>query len=162
MASIKDTAAFIIAAYPHKDELSNARLTKLVYLADWKHVLSTGNQITNVKWYFDNFGPFVKDVRDALEGDKTLFEIVPKKNIYGNDKVIFKLKDTNYKPILNDSEKASLSHVLDVTKSMYWAAFITLVYSTYPIASSERYSFLDLKAKAAEYQKPMPENSKVA
>ncbi len=58
MAQIKDIVIHILKNYPHKDELSNARVTKLVYLADWRHVLETKEQISSIKWYFDNYGPF--------------------------------------------------------------------------------------------------------
>jgi hypothetical protein len=39
MAELKDIIAYYCKQYPHKAELSKARLTKMVYLADWKSAI---------------------------------------------------------------------------------------------------------------------------
>ena len=60
---------YIIKNYPNqlKQELSNARLTKTVYLADWKQAIIKHRQISDIKWYFDNYGPFVNDIKHEAE-----------------------------------------------------------------------------------------------
>ncbi len=55
--------------------------------------------------------------------------------------------------IPHKEEKASLDYIIEVTKKLYWGDFIKLVYATHPIASSERYSYLNLIEKADEYKK---------
>ena len=35
MAKLVDVVGYLCEHYPHKAELSKARLTKMVYLADW-------------------------------------------------------------------------------------------------------------------------------
>ncbi len=50
MTELKDVMAYIIANYPFKGELSNARLTKMVYLTDWKNALLSGRQVTDISW----------------------------------------------------------------------------------------------------------------
>lgn len=62
------------------------------------------------------------------------------------------VRDRNYTPRLTDDERNSCDHIIEVTRKLYWAPFIKLVYSTHPIASSERHTFLDLVLKAAEYR----------
>jgi hypothetical protein len=134
-----------------RGELSNARLTKMVYLSDWHQAISHGRQISNIEWYFDNYGPFVTDVEQTAKEHADLFEIVIALNIYGQPKKAFSLKQEAFTPSLTYEEQASLDHVIDITHKLYWNDFIKLVYGTYPVASSERYSFLDLVRKAKEY-----------
>ena len=45
----------------------------------------------------------------------------------------------------------SIDHVINETKNLNWDQFIRLVYSTFPIASAERYTYIDLIEKAKEY-----------
>lgn len=153
MADLKDIIGYILQQYPHKSELSNARVTKMVYLADWKQMLNDRHQISGIDWYFDNYGPFVWDVKRAVDDNKDVFDIVHTMNGNGGTKTLFSLKPgKNNSFQLNDCEKKAIDAVIDNTKSLYWDDFITFVYSTYPVASNERYSSLDLKKAADEYQ----------
>lgn len=155
MAELHDVMAYLIKNYPDSmaHELSNARLTKMVYLADWHQALNEGRQITDIRWYFDNFGPFVKDVEDTAAEYDDLFVVDLGSNMYGQAKKTFALRDEDYEPELDDAERRSLDHIIEVTRKLFWAPFIKLVYSTHPIASSQRYTYLDLVAKAREYKR---------
>jgi hypothetical protein len=93
----------------------------------------------------------VKDIQREADRYRDLFEVHEGQNMYGATKRSFKLKK-KYAPLISDKERQSLDHIIDVTKRLYWDDFIRLVYSTHPIASSERYEFLDLAAKAREYR----------
>lgn len=154
MTQLRDVMAYLIRNYPDRmsDELSNARLTKMVYLADWRHVLETGQQITDISWYFDNYGPFVRDIEITAAFNPDMFQIEATRNMYGQSKKKFSLVNKDYQPNLKGSEKEALDHIIGVTQRLYWNDFIKLVYSTHPIASSERYSHLDLQEKAKAYQ----------
>ncbi|MBS0655153.1 MAG: SocA family protein [Verrucomicrobia bacterium] len=152
MNKIKEAVAYFTKNYLSKSDLSNARITKLIYLSDWHHAINYQSQITTINWYFDNYGPFVNDVFDAVCQHKDIFNIKIITNIYGSDKTIFILKDENYIPVLDESERQSLDHIINITQNLNWNDFIKLVYSTYPIASSQRYTHLDLLKKAREYK----------
>lgn len=154
MADLHDVMAYIIKQYPDSmgHELSNARLTKMVYLSDWHMALNAGRQISEIRWYFDNFGPFVRDVEVTAAARNDLFSVDVGFNPFGNRKKTFSLKNPGYEAKLTSQEKASIDHIIGVTKKLFWDDFIKLVYSTHPIASSERYTYLDLVAKAEEYQ----------
>ncbi|MER9642386.1 Panacea domain-containing protein [Mesorhizobium sp. M0239] len=154
MAQLHDVMAYLLQHYPANmaHELSNARLTKMVYLADWHQALTYGRQMTDIEWYFDNFGPFVRDVEQRAADMEELFVVDLGSNMYGQAKKTFSVRDRNYVPHLTGDEQNSCDHIIEVTRSLYWAPFIKLVYSTHPIASSERYTFLDLVRKAAEYR----------
>jgi hypothetical protein len=153
MASIKDALAYLLLNYPFKNELSNARVTKMVYLADWHHVLTSDRQVTTIKWFFDNYGPFVWDVKNTAEAENSLFRVAESSNYYRRPKCEFEMIDQNYRPELTISEQQSLQHVIDSTKELGWDDFIKLVYSTHPIVTSSRYTFLDLGEKAHEYRR---------
>jgi hypothetical protein len=153
MASIKDALAYLLLNYPFKNELSNARVTKMVYLADWHHVLKSDRQVTAIKWFFDNYGPFVWDVKNTAEAEKSLFRVAESSNYYRSPKCEFEMIDHSYRPELTISEQQSLQHVIDSTKELGWDGFIKLVYSTYPIVTSSRYTHLDLREKANGYRR---------
>jgi hypothetical protein len=150
MAVLKDIMAYIIVNYPHKLDLSNAKLTKMIYLSDWRHAIKYGTQISSIKWYFDNYGPFVWDIKDEAEKDDQ-FMVSELLNAYGTPKIVISLKNAKYIPRLSREEAYSVDHVIETSKKLNWDQFIRLVYSTYPIISSEKYTYLDLAQKAKEY-----------
>ncbi len=154
MTALKDIIAYVCKTYPSnlQDELSNARVTKMIYLADWRQAIEHGRQISDIDWFFDNYGPYVDDVRKEVAENNSIFDLQHVQNMYGQPKNLIKLKDKNYAPSLSDDQKKSIDHVIEMTKKMYWDTFIKLVYSTYPITSSERYSHLNLLEKASEYK----------
>jgi len=150
MATLQDTLIYILEKYPYKNELSNARLTKLVYLSDWYNTLHHEKQISNIKWYFDNYGPFVWDIYKEVEKNP-IFNITHTTNFFGKEKKLISLKkSSDYK--LSEVEKKSIDKIIKITKELNWEKFINLVYSTYPILTTEKYNYLNLKNKAQEYK----------
>jgi len=154
MPSISDVTAYLCAHYPHKSELSKTRLTKLVYLADWQAANDLGRQLTDIDWYFHNFGPYVDDVMDIVMTDPR-FEVSKTTNFYGDMKLQVALAaEGNLKLRLAADEVAVLEKVIEKTSPMYWNSFIKHVYATKPIAESDRYSPLDLVSIANEHRHP--------
>lgn len=151
---LKDVMIYLIKHYPDdmKEELSNAKLTKMVYLSDWHQAINYGRQITNIEWYFDNYGPFVHDIKDTAIKHPDIFSIEDSRNMFGEPKKVYCLKDKTFQADVGDEAKESLNHIIKVTQKFDCAGFIKLVYATHPVLSSERYSFLDLVKKAEEYQ----------
>ena len=153
MAKLIDVMAYILKKYPDKSDLSNARVTKLVYLSDWRHAITQKSQITDINWYFDNFGPFVWDIKETAETNPNIFSMRESSNACGNPKLLIGLNKEDYVTKLSENEIRSIDHVIDKTKDLIWSEFIRLVYSTHPIVSSSRYSYLNLIEKAEEYLK---------
>lgn len=152
MADIKDIVFYLLKVYPHKRELSNARVTKMLYLADWRACLTMDRQLSPVHWYFNNYGPYVADVRTEVLAHPDLFHVEDTSNWFGSSKTIFAIRDREYEPQLQDADMAVLDHVISKTEGLTWDGFIRLVYSTYPILQSERYSTLELTTLAREYR----------
>lgn len=153
MSKLKEVISYILINYPHKSELSNARLTKMIYLSDWKCAIESGKQLTDIEWFFDNYGPYVTDVQAEIAEHEDLFSSNFTRNMYGESKTIFSMKNVEYNPVLSDSERVVVEHVIVKTRELYWDDFIKLVYSTHPVSSSSRYSFLNLVEKAKEYKR---------
>lgn len=146
-----DVVAYFCANYPHKAELSNARLTKMVYLSDWRSAIRRGRQITDIRWKFNHFGPYVDDVLEAARKDKKRFVVADTINMYGNPKQLIQLRESAEVVELSKEDREILDHVIEETRPLYWNDFIKLVYSTYPVLTQERYEELDLVALAKEY-----------
>lgn len=153
MDKLKDILVYLLREYPYSEELSKARVTKMVYLADWKSVLDHGNALTSIEWYFDNYGPYVSDVYELVAGDESTFAIENTNNLYGEPKTIFRLKNVDCETNLEEQDTKILKHVIATTKDLNWNQFIKLIYSTYPILSSDKYNIINLKEKAEEYKK---------
>lgn len=151
MNKLRSIMAYIATKYPHKNELSKARLTKLVYLSDWFSSLLDEKQMTDIDWLFNHYGPYVDDVYDIASKDSD-FSIKPEKTIYGGDKFVISFNGNLNSTELTDREKAIIDTIIEKTKTMYFNDFITYVYATYPVSSNERYSHMDLVTLAKEYK----------
>lgn len=147
MVKIKHIVRYFAQNYPYKSELSKTRITKMVYLADWYSVLNNGKQLTNIKWYFDHYGPYVPDVYEVVRTDN-LLKIQMEESAFGNEKAVIGLRENTLRLFglngLDKETKDILDDVIDNTKNLYWTDFINYVYSSYPIKTSRKYKNLDL------------------
>jgi|SRR5215211_372616 len=150
MARVRDVLAYLCEKYPQKSELSNARLTKMVYLADWKSAIERDMQLTDIQWFFNHYGPYVDDVIEVAESDPA-FNVRSAYNIYGDPKEIISVRDDVDYPSLEEEDKDILDFVINSSASKNWDQFIRLVYSTYPMVTLDKYAKLDLVELAHEY-----------
>jgi hypothetical protein len=153
MAKTAEVLLYICQNYPHRDELSKARVTKMVYLADWKAAIEAQRQITPIRWKFDHYGPWVDDVVQVARSDGR-FKIRRGFTFFGNEKDVIGLAPEagSVNPDLTEDEEKILNFVIQATERLTWNEFIKLVYSTYPIMSEPRYTSLDLVTLAGDYQ----------
>lgn len=150
MAELREVMAYFCSKYPRKTELSKARLTKMVYLADWRSAIEHGQQITRIEWVYNHYGPYVDDVADIARDDPA-FSVVLTANVYGGQKAVIRYLGVEDWPSLSASDRRVLDYVIAKTAPMFWNDFIELVYSTHPIATQPQYARLDLVALASEY-----------
>lgn len=151
MNRLQNIIAYLCLNYPYPNELSNSRLTKLVYLADWGSALADERQLTNIQWLFNHYGPYVDDIKEAVEYSND-FVFQSDSNMFGSSKNIIRFRGDLYNLNLSHRDKTILDLVMERTKSMYYNDFIDYVYSTYPVHSQNRYSHLDLVSLAREYK----------
>lgn len=150
MADLRDVVAYLCGSYPHKEELSKSRLTKMVYLADWKSSIERGKPITDITWIFNHYGPFVDDVIETARRYPE-FDVQTTTNMLGNPKQVVRVSENGRRPSLLEDEQGLLDFVVQSTENLSWNDFIKLVYSTYPVASQPRYRELDLTDLARQY-----------
>lgn len=141
--------AYICQSYPFKDELSDARLTKMIYLTDWFSSVLVGHQATDIEWVFNHYGPYVKDISELANSSKN-FIVKKKLNPYGNNKAVIAYVGEDID--IDITSKKIINKVIDKTKSMYFNDFIDYVYSTYPIKNNDRYTILNLPELAQQYK----------
>lgn len=160
MAELRDVAAYLCDKYPHPKELSNARLTKMVYLADWKSAIERGVQLTDLSWEFSHYGPYVPDVIRLARSEED-FEVEQGKTVYGEQKQLVRhdaapgTLTADY-PSLEREDKDLLDFVIRSVQDKSFTEFVKLVYSTYPVVTRERYSMLNLVDLATEYREVAP------
>ena len=152
MPKLNDVVGYLCKKYPIKEELSKSRLTKMVYLADWKSAIKHGKQLTNIRWYFNNYGPYVDDVWHVAVTDDR-FNLNHGYNIYGGIKETISLSKRFDPTSLSRKDKKVLDHVIEQTRPLYWNDFIKLVYSTYPVLTGTQGDYLDLEAAAERYKR---------
>ena len=151
MEKLTQIISYLLDKYPYKRELSNARVTKMIYLADWRNSIIHKKQISNIDWYFDNYGPFVWDVYKNVTDNDDIFDVINDTNMYGVGKRILFLNKKIDCNLLSEDDINVLDRIIESTKALNWNQFIRLVYSTYPVISSERYKKLNLAEKAEEF-----------
>lgn len=150
MAEILDTMIYICSKYPYKQDLSKAKLNKIIYLADWKNAIENQTQITPIRWYFNNYGPYVDDIEMIAMFTPEVFQIKNFTTMYGNKKQVISLLG-NHDYNLTEQEISILNFVIQKVAPLSWNKFIKMIYSTYPILKSNRYEELDLVSLAKEY-----------
>lgn len=143
---LRNVLLYIVKNYPYGDDLTKTRITKLVYLIDWEYTKKYGKQMTEISWYFDHYGPYVSDVLDEADEDKTV-SIQSTFSNFGTIKYIVRPKydkELIHYEGLDVSEIKVINEVFENTKMLSWNQFINYVYDTPPIKESRKYSYLDL------------------
>lgn len=152
MTNLEKLTRYILLNYPEINELSKPRLVKLIYLIDWRYTIENGRQYTNIKWYFNHYGPYVTDVIDLMKSHSDIFEVVSYNNSYEGITDKFVLKDKS-KIELENEVKSITDKFIEYTFKQTWSNFINLVYSSYPIKNTLKYNYLDLENLAVEFNK---------
>lgn len=58
---------YLVDKYPYPDDLTRLRVTKLIYLIDWKAVQKTGQQLTNITWSLGQYGPTTETIVETVD-----------------------------------------------------------------------------------------------
>ena len=131
----------------------------IVYLIDWRMVITTGRQATNINWQLTNRGPISAGSYERL---KIWLETQPKKNAFSRLRswVRGKIKGpTPPQHLFHSDVEAAISYINDRTHDMEDSRLITLVYSTWPIINAaygvDTRSLADM---LAHYRKNSPRN----
>lgn len=154
MATVQDLASYLIPrAMAPREYVSLPRLIKLMYLADWREALICQSQITNVQWSIGPCGPSSDDIYEQLKKDVGSFVLLDVKDRFGNPKKVVEkaVKDAAICG-LTDQQKDAADFIIGIAKNRPWESLTSIVSSTYPVATREPGSVLNLPALAREYQ----------
>lgn len=105
--------------------------------------------MTDIQWYFNNYGPYVDDVVDESISDPDI-NVIQTETMYGTPKTLVQYVGDGENINLNDAEREIVDGVITATRSKYWNSFIKYVYDIFPVKSCPRYSILDLSELAEE------------
>lgn len=152
MSRLKDIIYYILRNYPYKEHMPYARFSKLLYLLDWYYLIKYSNKITHIEWILNNDGPTSDSLIKTIKQSK-IFDLVSNINTSDNNDKFIKCKKTDYVPNLTKTEKIAINYIIDATCEKNWDDFIRLVYSTYPVVTTERYSSLRLREKAIQFKR---------
>lgn len=151
MEKLNKIASYICSEYEKPEDLSKARFVKMIYLADWKSAIINGKQLTDIKWVFNHYGPYVEDIINRIT-ESGGFEIREEKNIFNTPKyLIYATNEIANVEFEARNTSEILDSVMEQSVNLRWREFISMVYSTYPVEKSNRYSVLDLEKLAKEY-----------
>ncbi len=139
MNILAQVMAYYCLTYPHPQELSDARLTKMVYLSDWFSALSLGDQITDISWYFNHYGPYVEDVLTTAQRYPDLFKVSLEQNYYGNTKKIIQYVGSSSLITLNEQTKTAVDSLIELTEIA-------------KVRLNSDYNFTDTATKRYRYQ----------
>ena len=144
MNNIKDILHYILNEYPNSRDLTKTRLTKLFYLIDWEYTKKYQEQITDIGWYYDHYGPYVSDVLDVADDDKEV-KIDETISAFGGVKYVIKPKEDKVLEYnLTPNTIEIIDQVIENTSELSWNDFIKNVYETAPIKNSNNYEVLNL------------------
>ena len=148
---LRDIIRYILIKYPYPFDLNKTRLTKLVYLIDWKTAQKQKNVSSGINWYFDNYGPYVPDVMKEAVSDEHIIIDEGLSN-YGGTRYTFQIKDLNLNDIiyLDEQEREIIDDVIESTKDLSFNNFINYIYNTPPVIQTPQYELLDLVKIASE------------
>jgi len=151
-ASLKDIIAYILKKFPECNDLSDSRLTKMIYLADWKKAVQQQDTVSDIKWYYDNYGPYVESIIETANNNPEIFNVKHTLNAYGTKKKVISLKNKNYPVNISNEDASVLEDIITRTKDKSFTDFKKIVYNTYPIVFSNQYEYLDLIKLADEFR----------
>lgn len=151
MKNLLNIIIYIFRNYPKVEELSKPRLVKLIYLIDWKHTIDNGKQATPINWYYNHYGPYVDSVIELIRENDKIFNVQSTINDYWgvSDKIkLISSEDVS----IDESAKKAADFIISNTADKNWSEFINLVYSTFPIKTNSKYTYLNLVDDAVKFK----------
>ncbi len=152
---------YYIVAYGDKNniDITLYRLYRTIYLIDWVFCINRNRQFTNIIWFFDNYCPYSKNILSILKNNNDLFYLIKTKDEQGVPRIKIKLLKKFLTIEFSDDDKYIINFVLSKTSSFSQNELKNLVYNTYPLKTTKRYSFFNILEKAREYKKLKKENN---
>lgn len=143
---IKEIITYILIN--NKKNISTTRLTILVFLFDWFHVLERGEQYTKINWKYEN-GTLNSDSIKNVVRTCHQFMTEPIQNSLCDDLNVLALNCN----LTDDSviQSMILKYLVDKTTLMNFEELLSYMYASYPFTRAERMTSFDLVEISEEY-----------
>lgn len=137
---------YLVDKYPYPDDLTRLRVTKLIYLIDWKAVQKTGQQLTDITWSLGQYGPTTETIIETVDKDSGLTFLETVSN-FGTKKYLLKITvpDEQLSYNLSSEDRHLIDTVINETKDLFWNNFMDHVYQTPPVIQAKSYDVLNLE-----------------
>lgn len=139
MNKIKPALIHLFQNHARPESLSNARLVRMVYLADLNSCKKNGTPISDVLWNKVPFSQVESQLIELVKDDPN-FLLVPFKNSFGMDKQLIRIKQSlEPQEDLKSSEKQALNEVLYKTSELSWDELLVFTEnSSLPVSRARR------------------------
>ena len=142
MAYVEDVLAYLSHNYPWPGQLSMARLSYMLYLADWRSALLYDKPVSNVRWHLEGNAPqpSQRDPHGAMTWDEL-------------ERIFLELIAEGNPENVERQEKAVLDYVIATACERSLVDLIRLVNSTFPVITQPQNQTLNLVGLAQDYRK---------
>lgn len=149
MSNTKQAIVYLLHQHPKKENLYLEQLAKILYLIDWKHTLEAARPYTDLQWVYESSGPW-SDELDKIAQDDDL-EVI--RNAYRRNYDIIRLRHPGELSVsLGETAINVIGHIIRETVNLNIDEFNKLVYSTYPMVTTQRSHTINLLKAAREYK----------
>lgn len=148
--SAEDLLCALCSGYRYAHDLTPLWITRMAYLADWRHVLTCGMTLTRARWFAGPHGPHSPQVSRALAGGGRLV-VVDGVSALGAPRRLVALAQESPGPRMPAEARASIEHVLACIERVGWRGLCDIVAGTHPMRTGAPGCELDLVALAGEY-----------
>ena len=135
------------------EDFTLSRTTKMIYLVDWKYALKRGRQATQVRWYFDQFGPYVNLVNTFTKRFDLREERESKSKYRRRLRWLVLNPDISQDvgtPLSNEVQNVCKEVIEDVGRLRY-TDFIRHVYRTPPVRYYDQFTYMNIVKVAKHF-----------
>lgn len=159
MPNLRDVIVYICQHYPREQELTETRLTQIVYLADWLHAVQHGVPFLDIAWEFNIYYGLSTDPIANVVAEDEVFELAEISDVFGYPKRVVRLKEEVSQVPLPETEMRVIDAVIQTASSGTFDSFIRYLYHTFALASETGASKLNLNDLARRYKAGQGEES---
>jgi hypothetical protein len=136
---LEDAITYIVAKSTHP--VTRTKLVKLLYFIDLRGYEQRREPIIGVPWRWHHFGPFAKEIYDAVQtlDVRDELRVEATQNYYGSPEYHLKLgPQAGYFGPISDNDVTVIDGVLHEFEGIPSARLAELSYYTYPMESVQR------------------------
>lgn len=140
---------FMLRHYPAGEHVTVTRAAKMLYLADWRHAIVHGEQMSTARWSVGRWGPDSDEAHSAIYRS-TLFVLERRPSPLGPLRTVISC-GSDVDVTLSPQGREVASYVVEKVHRLSERGIRDLVAGTYPMRTGVCDVPLDLAAGAAAY-----------